>query len=65
MKVAKLMMEVSKAMGGKLSSEDVDYEAISRRIQALVDDGHLEAQGDIRKWRFSEIRRIDAGGTRN
>ncbi len=57
MKVAKLIVEVAKAIGITLSSEDENYEAISQRIQALVGDGRLSAQGNIKKWRFSEVRR--------
>jgi hypothetical protein len=29
---------------------------IDMRMTALVGNGRLEAQGDIRKWRFSEVR---------
>jgi hypothetical protein len=36
--------------------EHEGYEIISRRIEALVHDGRLLAQGDIRNWRFSEVR---------
>lgn len=32
-----------------------DY-AISGRIRALVDEGKLEAQGNLSRWRFSEVR---------
>jgi hypothetical protein len=30
----------------------------SLRIRRLVDDGKLEAQGDLRRMRFSEVRRV-------
>jgi hypothetical protein len=33
-----------------------DEHVIGDRIQALVADGRLEAQGDLSKWRFSEVR---------
>jgi hypothetical protein len=32
-----------------------DY-AISGRIRALVDEGKLEAQGNLSRWRHSEVR---------
>jgi hypothetical protein len=36
---------------------DVSYEDLEDRIARMVRDGRLEAQGDITKWRSSEIRR--------
>ncbi|MGA3301203.1 MAG: DUF3658 domain-containing protein [Candidatus Acidiferrales bacterium] len=36
--------------------EHEGYEIISRRIEALVHDGRLLAQGDTKNWRFSEVR---------
>jgi hypothetical protein len=30
--------------------------AISGRIRALVDEGKLEAQGNLSRWRHSEVR---------
>ena len=32
------------------------FEAIAARIQALVDEGKLEAKGDLSRWRYSEVR---------
>lgn len=32
-------------------------EMFAARIQVLVDAGHLESQGDLRKWRHSEVRK--------
>lgn len=29
---------------------------IDARLAVLVSGGHLEAKGDIRRWRYSEIR---------
>ena len=39
-----------------LPPEHEGYEIISRRIEALVHDGRLLAQGDTKNWRFSEVR---------
>jgi hypothetical protein len=35
---------------------DADCEDIAERICALVEAGRLEAQGDLSKWRHSEVR---------
>jgi hypothetical protein len=34
----------------------IDAETIRARVQALVESGRLEGQGDLRKWRHSEVR---------
>jgi hypothetical protein len=36
---------------------DTGLDPIAQRIEALVQDRRLLAQGDIKKWRFSEIRK--------
>jgi len=56
MKVARVIGRVVKVMGPDLPVGDEGCAAISRRIEALVHDGRLVAQGDTRNWRFSEIR---------
>ena len=58
-KVARVIVEVAKAMGGSLPSQAEHFEAIAQRIEALVGDGRLSVQGNIKKWRFSEVRRAD------
>jgi hypothetical protein len=35
---------------------DVDKSLIADRIKALVEAGKLESQGNLDRWRFSEIR---------
>jgi len=51
-KVARIIAVVSERAGnGK------HFEAITARIRALVDDGKLEAKGDLSRWRYSEVRR--------
>jgi hypothetical protein len=65
MKVARLIVEVAEVMGGSLAFQAERYEAISQRIEALVSDGRLAAQGNIKKWRFSEVRRSDTDQPRN
>jgi hypothetical protein len=55
-KVAMVIARVVDALSHGLPPGDEGYEVISRRIQALVHDGRLVAQGDINNWRFSEVR---------
>ena len=55
-KVAMVIARVANAMGHDLPPGDEGYEEISRRIEALVDDGRLAAQGNIKNWRSSEVR---------
>ena len=53
-KVAMVIARVVK--GVPAGSEEEHCELISRRIDALVRDGRLVAQGDTKNWRFSEVR---------
>jgi len=59
MKVARVIVEVAKAMGGSLPSEGENYEVIGRGIESLVHHGRLAAQGNVKNSRFSEVRRSD------
>jgi len=38
------------------ATTDEEYEALAARISALVKAGKLEAQGNLAKWRHSEVR---------
>jgi len=38
---------------------NVDEHDVARRICALVEDGRLEAQGNLSRWRHSEVKRPD------
>ena len=38
------------------ASLPVDAEVLGVRIQALAEADRLESEGDLRKWRFSEVR---------
>ena len=55
-KVAFVINSVASAMADGSANEDERYETVARRIELLVREGRLLAQGDIKKWRFSEIR---------
>jgi sirohydrochlorin ferrochelatase len=56
-KVAMVIIRVADAMGNDLPEGEANYQVVARRIEALVSDGRLVAQGDIKNWRFSEVRR--------
>jgi hypothetical protein len=51
----KVAMVIAKAAPPDESSDN-DYHQVAERIIALVDDGQLEAQGDVTRWRHSEVR---------
>jgi hypothetical protein len=55
-KVAMVIARVVEALSHSLPPVDEGYETVSRRIDALVQDGRLLAQGDTKNWRFSEVR---------
>jgi hypothetical protein len=56
-KVAMVIAKASDALGAKLPQGDNGLGAIAARIEALVRDGRLVAQGDINQWRHGEVRR--------
>jgi hypothetical protein len=56
-KVARIFgntMQVLEDRGIQISGGVAD--ALDARMEALVKSGRLEAQGNIRRWRFSEVR---------
>jgi hypothetical protein len=55
-KTAMVIARVVDGVSHDLPPGDEGYEVISRRIEALVHDGRLLAQGDTKNWRFSEVR---------
>jgi Protein of unknown function len=56
-KVAMVIGRVADRMGNDLPEGDEGYDLVAQRIKALVRDGRLVAQGGVKKWRFSEVRR--------
>ena len=54
-KIAMVIARVVDAVRHDLPEHE-GYEIISRRIEALVHEGRLLAQGDTKNWRFSEVR---------
>lgn len=56
-KVAFVIGRVVSTMGSDLPEGEAGYNVVAKRIEALVGDGRLLAQGDIKKWRYSEVRK--------
>jgi hypothetical protein len=70
LKVARIIVDVAKALKVQLPMERIfiaapetfekpiglDVDLIADRIKALVEAGHLESQGNLDRWRNSEIR---------
>lgn len=56
-KVAFVITKVADTMGSDLPEGDDAYNLIAKRIEMLVRGGCLLAQGDIKKWRHSEVRK--------
>lgn len=53
----KTAMVISKALTRcEILALPVDAETVGVRIQALAEADRLEAAGDVRKWRYSEVR---------
>lgn len=50
-KVAKIVAQVADRAGAGIS-----FDSIAARIQTLVEEGKLEAKGDLSRWRYSEVR---------
>ena len=56
-KVALIIVKVADTMGSELPDGDAGYDLVAKRIGILVRSGRLLAQGDIKKWRHSEVRK--------
>ena len=56
-KVALVIIKVADTMGSDLPEGDAGYDLVARRIEFLVRGGRLLVQGDIKKWRHSEVRK--------
>jgi hypothetical protein len=53
-KVARIILEIMRVC--ERDTFDVDPLTVAGRIRFLVEQGRLEAQGDLAQWRFSEVR---------
>jgi hypothetical protein len=55
-KVAMIIVKAAKTLGPDLPEGDVGDDMVAERIEALVRAGRLVSQGDISRWRHSEVR---------
>jgi len=55
-KVAMIIGKTSERLGSFSTDGDTQHRSYAERIGALVREGRLIAQGDITKWRYSEVR---------
>jgi hypothetical protein len=55
LKVARILTDVAAAIGVK-EPRDADFDFMTGRIKTLVKAQKLESQGNLDRWRFSEIR---------
>ena len=56
-KVAMVVGRTTRALGDDRFGDSAMNSLVAKRIEALVDAGCLVAQGDIKKWRYSEVRK--------
>jgi Protein of unknown function len=56
-KVAFVIAKAADTIGSDLPEGDAGYNVIAKRIEILVRSGRLLAQGDTKKWRYSEVRK--------
>ena len=59
-KVAMVIAMTGELLGDNLPKGEAGLDLVADRIEALIHDGRLVAQGDIRKWRHSEVRKPDS-----
>jgi hypothetical protein len=55
-KVAMIIATAAGSLRPELPEGDPGYEMVARRLGVLVRGGQLAAQGDIGRWRYSEVR---------
>ena len=41
--------------------EDIGLDSIAQRIEALIQGGRLAVQGNVKRWRYSEVRKLESG----
>jgi hypothetical protein len=55
-KVVMIILKAAERLGPDLPEGDAGHSMIAARIAALVAAGRLASQGDISRWRHSEVR---------
>ncbi len=56
-KVAMVIAKAADKLEGRLPAGLEGHALVAKRINRLVQEGRLVAQGDVGKWRHSEVRR--------
>jgi hypothetical protein len=59
-KVARVIVMTGELLGDNLPKGEAGLDLVAERIGALIHDGRLVAQGDVKKWRYSEVRKPDS-----
>jgi len=57
-KVAFVIAMVDKEFRNKMR-KDIELDLIAERVEALIQEGRLAVQGDVKNWRYSEVRKRD------
>ena len=55
-KVAMVIVKTADRLGSRLPEGNEGHALVAKRIKALVSEGSLVAQGNVGKWRRSEVR---------
>lgn len=63
-KVAMVFGRAERAPGLTFDEEEDVFEALAERLRELVASGQVLAQGDLKEWRFSEVRLAAGDGGR-
>ena len=53
---SKVAMVIARASMSPEWKHHEGHDAIAVRIEALIADGRLEVMGDVKNWRYSEVR---------
>ncbi len=56
-KVAMIIVGTASKLGNNFPRADEGYDLVANRIDAMIRDGRLEARGNTKEWRTSEVRR--------
>ena len=59
-KVARVIVMTEQILRDNLSEGETGLDLVADRIEALIHDGRLLVQGDVKKWRYSEVRKPDS-----
>ncbi len=55
-KIAMIIAKVAPANADAFADDEDDFELVAKRIEALIGEGRLIAEGDTSNWRRSEIK---------